>query len=67
MANLTVNAVSAPHLRLSVHVENLTNTLGLTEGNPRAGSFDTGGTANSYFLARPEFGRTIRSTLSLTY
>jgi hypothetical protein len=46
---------------------NLTNSLGLTEGNPRMGSFDAGGMNARYFLARPEFGRTVRATYRLSY
>jgi hypothetical protein len=31
------------------------------------GSFDAGGMSGGYFLARPEFGRTLRATVNLTY
>jgi hypothetical protein len=42
--------------------ENLTNELGLTEGNARViGS----GTVDNFFLARPIFGRHV--TLSVAY
>lgn len=67
MVNLTADIVPAAHTMLSIQISNLTNALGLTEGNPRAGSFDTGGLANSYFLARPEFGRRFRATFSISY
>lgn len=67
LINLTANARLTNHLSLGLNATNLTNTLGLTEGNPRAGSFDAGGMGNSYFLARPEFGRTLRATLNLSY
>jgi outer membrane receptor protein involved in Fe transport len=66
LINLDANATLTPRLNVALHVTNLTNTLGLTEGNPRAGSFDVNG-MGSYFLARPEFGRTVRATLSLSY
>lgn len=65
LVNADVNARITDHLSLALHATNLTNTLGLTEGNPRAGSFDAGG-MGSYFLARPEFGRAFRLTLSLS-
>lgn len=43
---------------LTAELSNLFNTLGLTEGNPRLGAFESNPTP--YFLARPEFGRTFR-------
>lgn len=67
LINMDVNARITDRLTLAFHAANVTNTLGLTEGNPRAGSFDAGGMGASYFLARPEFGRTLRATLSLSY
>lgn len=67
MIGMTVTALPADHLKLTVQADNLTNALGLTEGNPRAGSFDTGGRANSYFVARPEFGRTLRATVGWSF
>ena len=54
-----------PRLRLTVTGENLTQTLGLTEGNPRAGEFVSSEATTTYFAARPIFGRTVRATLSL--
>lgn len=39
---------------------NLTNEIGLTEGNPRAGQFISGETGAKYYLARPELGRAYR-------
>lgn len=63
-ANLTAQVTG--HLAVALHATNLTDTLGLTEGNPRVGSFDAGG-STGYFLARPEFGRTVRAMLSFTY
>lgn len=58
---LGVNIVGRLTNRLSadLHITNLTNALGLTEGNPRSGSFDTGG-HGPYLLARPEFARSVR-------
>jgi len=67
LVNLHLNAKLADHLALALHVANLTNSLGLTEGNPRTGSFDTGGMDGQYFLARPEFGRSMRATLDLSF
>ncbi|RAK52195.1 TonB-dependent receptor [Phenylobacterium deserti] len=42
---------------------NLTNEIGLTEGNPRAGQFVSGEAGARYYLARPELGRTFRAAL----
>ena len=39
---------------------NLTNEIGLTEGNPRAGQFISGEAGARYYLARPELGRAYR-------
>jgi outer membrane receptor protein involved in Fe transport len=52
------------HMQLSVHGTNLTNEIGLTEGNPRSGIIQSSQTGNIY-LARPIFGRTVR--VSATY
>jgi outer membrane receptor protein involved in Fe transport len=65
LVNLNLDAQLAARLRLTVRVTNLTNVLGLTEGNPRAGSFDAGLQGTRYFFARPEFGRTLRATLTI--
>jgi outer membrane receptor protein involved in Fe transport len=44
-------------------IDNLTNSLGLTEGNPRAGEIESA-EANSYiFLARPLLGRSFKVSL----
>ena len=39
---------------------NLTNEIGLTEGNPRAGQFTAGDLTQKYYIARPELGRAFR-------
>ncbi|MET0310241.1 MAG: TonB-dependent receptor [Sphingomonas sp.] len=67
LINLDLNAKLTDRVTFGLRAANVTNALGLTEGNPRAGSFDVGGIGSSYFLARPEFGRTVRATLSLAY
>lgn len=50
----------------ALDITNLTDAIGLTEGNPRSGSFTAGSAPGSYFLARPEFGRRIRLSISRT-
>lgn len=42
---------------------NLTNEIGLTEGNPRAGQFISGEAGSRYYLARPELGRTFKAAV----
>jgi outer membrane receptor protein involved in Fe transport len=53
-----------PNLRFQLMGSNLTNKVGLTEGNPRTDAIAGQGT-NTAIYARPIFGRAIR--MSLTY
>lgn len=66
---LNINARSevTENIVLGLNIMNLTDELGLTEGNPRAGSFDAGDANSEYFLARPVFGRTVRASLSFRF
>ncbi|HEV7386751.1 MAG TPA: TonB-dependent receptor, partial [Phenylobacterium sp.] len=50
-------------LTLYAYGTNLTNEIGLTEGNPRAGQFISGEAGARYYLARPELGRTFRAAV----
>jgi outer membrane receptor protein involved in Fe transport len=45
------------------YATNLTNEIGLTEGNPRAGQFISGEVGSKYYLARPELGRTFKAAV----
>jgi len=47
-------------LSISLAGVNLTNEIGLTEGNPRAGQFISGDAGAKYYLARPVLGRSWR-------
>jgi outer membrane receptor protein involved in Fe transport len=67
LLNAEMSMKIVDHVSFALRATNLTNTLGLTEGNPRVGSFDTQGMPASYFFARPEFGRNIKATLSVSY
>lgn len=67
LLNINLSARVSDHVSVHGHIANLTNSLGLTEGNPRAGSFESGDPAARYFLARPEFGRTARVSLKLAF
>jgi hypothetical protein len=53
-----------PPLRLQLMGTNLTNAIGLTEGNPRVDTLNGQGTPTAIY-ARPIFGRLFRA--SLTY
>jgi outer membrane receptor protein involved in Fe transport len=51
--------------RLSLHfyADNLNNSLGLTEGNPRQGQITNADVGQSVFIARPIMGRSFRVAL----
>ncbi len=65
LVNASLAWQPSERLALALEASNLTNTLGLTEGNPRSGSFDNALDPAGYFFARPEFGRTLRLTVTL--
>jgi hypothetical protein len=46
---------------------NLTNVIGLTEGNPRAGQFVSGDAGARYYLARPILGTSWRAALTYRF
>ena len=50
-------------LTLYVYADNLTNEIGLTEGNPRSGQFQSGDAGARYYFARPILGRSYRAAL----
>lgn len=54
-------------LTVSANGENLTNSIGLTEGNPRAGQFVSGDAGARYILARPIMGRAFRAALTYRF
>lgn len=65
--NLNVSAAITEQLRLGLNLTNLNNSIGLTEGNPRAGTFKSTDGNAKYFLARPIFGRTLRVSLGYKF
>lgn len=67
LLNVNARAQVTDYLAFGLNVTNLTDELGLTEGNPRAGSFNTGDPTAKYFLARPTFGRTIRASVTFDF
>jgi len=54
----------SPALSLDVSVQNVGNTIGLTEGNPRASFNELSG---NYFYARSILGRNIQMSLSTSF
>ena len=50
-------------LALYAYVDNATNSLGLTEGNPRAGELSSADAGANSFIARPLLGRNYRVAL----
>jgi len=51
------------HVSFYAYGTNLTNEIGLTEGNPRAGQFISGEANAQFYLARPELGRAFRAAV----
>jgi catecholate siderophore receptor len=62
---LSANLRWSPMEQLTLYVrgENLLNEVGLTEGNPRAGSFVSGEVGSPFFVGRPIYGRNFRFSL----
>lgn len=67
LLNINARAQVTEAINLGLNITNLTNELGLTEGNPRAGSFNVGDANAEFFLARPVFGRTIRASVGYKF
>ena len=63
LVNAQVRFNMNDHLSFYVYGTNLTNEIGLTEGNPRAGQFISGEAGAKYYLARPELGRAFRAAV----
>jgi len=49
-----------PQWSVYAYADNLNNSLGLTEGNPRAGELQSGDAGANTFIARPVLGRSYR-------
>lgn len=52
-----------PSLSLFLYADNMTNSLGLTEGNPRAGELASADVGANTFIARPILGRAYRAAV----
>ncbi|MBT9492772.1 MAG: TonB-dependent receptor [Paucibacter sp.] len=55
-----------PKLTLNASVQNIANTIGLTEGNPRSGFVQSPG-GSDYYYARPILGRNAQLSLTMNF
>jgi outer membrane receptor protein involved in Fe transport len=58
--NASARYAATDHLDVYGYVDNVTNSLGLTEGNPRAGELASDDAGANTFIARPILGRSYR-------
>lgn len=63
VVNANVRFSLSDRITFYVRGENLLNEVGLTEGNPRAGQFQSGEADSPFFVARPIFGRNYRVSM----
>jgi len=49
------------------YIDNVNNSQGLTEGNPRAGELQSADAGANTFLARPVIGRTVRAAIKVDF
>lgn len=65
--NLNLRARLSDKATLTLNGSNLTNEIGLTEGDPRVGQFVSGDAGAQYFRARPIMGRAVRASLNYRF
>lgn len=58
--NASARFALTPRLNLYAYGDNLTNEVGLTEGNPRSGELSSGQASSQLFIGRPILGRSFR-------
>ncbi|PSJ39830.1 TonB-dependent receptor [Allosphingosinicella deserti] len=56
-----------PQISLWAYGDNLTNSIGLTEGNPRAGELTSGQANDLLFIGRPILGRSFRLAVDFRF
>ena len=54
---------ATPNLTFFAYADNLNNSLGLTEGNPRSGELKSSDAGATVFIARPLLGRSFRASV----
>lgn len=65
--NASVRLGVTDQISLWAYGDNLTNTIGLTEGNPRAGELTSGQANDLLFIGRPILGRNIRFAVDFKF
>jgi len=64
--NLSLRYELTPAITLNASLQNLGNTIGLTEGNPRSGFVQAPG-GSDYYYARPILGRNAQASLTFAF
>ena len=65
--NASVKLGLTDQISLWAYGDNLTNTIGLTEGNPRAGELTSGQANDLLFIGRPILGRNFRFAVDFKF
>lgn len=65
--NASVRFALTDQITLWAYGDNLTNALGLTEGNPRAGELTSGQANDLLFIGRPILGRNVRFAVDFKF
>lgn len=65
--NASARLALTDRVSLWAYGDNLTNALGLTEGNPRAGELTSGQATDSLFIGRPILGRNVRVAVDVRF
>ena len=65
--NASVRFGLTPQITLWAYGDNLTNEIGLTEGNPRAGELTSGQANDLLFIGRPIVGRNFRFAVDFKF
>lgn len=65
--NLNARWAVTERFALSLNGANLSNEIGLTEGNPRAGQFISGDAGAQFYVARPILGRSWRLAATFAF
>ncbi|MFS2005989.1 TonB-dependent receptor [Duganella sp. CT11-25] len=65
--NFSTRYQISPALSVFGYVDNVNNSQGLTEGNPRAGELQSADAGANTFLARPVIGRTVRAAIKYDF
>jgi len=67
VVNFSARYQFTPALAGFVYVDNVANSQGLTEGNPRAGELQSADAGANTFLARPVLGRSVRAAVKYDF